>query len=161
MAEQDPYTRKLVTTNYYADKSILSARVVAVLRGELENRNLELIPQPSRVVKQGEIHELIVTDEESSPGKKVQRIAYVAFVEFLSGGVLLSEDLVFAGNRLLGSIAGYDMAHFPNHMNIVINGERLSGEESGVTVGTPVFFTLKKNTDPNNGKPQQNKGGPV
>ena len=44
MAEQDPYTRKLVTTNYYADKSILSARVVAVLRGELENRNLELIP---------------------------------------------------------------------------------------------------------------------
>ena len=42
MSEQDPYTRKLVTTNYYADKTIVSARIVAVLRGELENRNLEL-----------------------------------------------------------------------------------------------------------------------
>jgi len=154
MAQQDPYMRKLVTTNYYADKSVLSARVVAVLRGKLENRNLELIPQPSRVIRQGEIHELIVTDEESSPGKKVQRIAYVAFVEFLNGVVLLSEDLVFLGDKLLGNIAGYDMAHFPNHMNIVINGERLSGEELGVTVGTPVFFSAKKNTVPDNGRPQ-------
>ena len=154
MAQQDPYMRKLVTTNYYADKSVLSARVVAVLRGKLENRNLELIPQPSRVIRQGEIHELIVTDEESSPGKKVQRIAYVAFVEFLNGGVLLSEDLVFLGDKFLGNIAGYDMAHFPNHMNIVINGERFSGEELEVAVGTPVFFSAKKNTVPDNGRPQ-------
>lgn len=150
MSEQDPYTRKLVTTNYYADKTIVSARIVAVLRGELENRNLELIPQPSRVVKQGEIHEIIVTDEESSPGENVQRIVCVGFVEFLSGGVLLSEDSVFAGNRFLGSIAGYDMAHFPNHINIVINGERISGEDLGLTVGTPVFFTPNRNTTAHN-----------
>lgn len=146
MAGQDPYTRKLVTKDYYAEKGALTARVVAVLRGSLENRNLELIPQPSRVVKQGEIHELIVTDEEAGPGKTVQKIAYVAFVEFQNGGVLLYEDPVLVGNGLLGTLAGYDMAHFPNHMNIVIRSERDSGEDRGLTVGTPVIFAAKRNT---------------
>lgn len=143
MAGQDPYTRKLVTKDYYAEKGALTARVVAVLRGSLENRNLELIPQPSRVVKQGEIHELIVTDEKAAPGKTVQRIAYIAFVEFLNGGVLLYGDRVLAENSLLGTLAGYDMAHFPNHMNIVIQGEPDSGEDRMLSVGTGVIFTSK------------------
>ncbi len=141
MAGADPYTRKLVTTDYYTQKRKLSARVVAVLQGCLENRNLDLIPQPSRAIKQGEIHELIVTNEKAIPGSKVQKIAYIAFVEFLNGGILLYGDNVLTEKGFLGTIAGYDMSHFPNHMNIVIQGNLQSGEERGLTVETPVVFT--------------------
>lgn len=140
MSNSDPYTRKLVNTGYYAQRNELVAKVVAVLRGQLDNRNLELIPQPSRAIRQGEIHELIVTDEEAAPGSNVQQIAYVAFVEFLNGGVLLHKDRVLTQKGCLGTLAGYDMAHFPNHMNVVLQGSLKSGEDWGLEVGMHVVF---------------------
>ena len=140
IASNDPYTRKLVNTSYYAQRNELVAKVVAVLRGQLDNRNLELIPQPSRAIRQGEIHELIVTDENAGPGCKVQRIAYVAFVEVLNGGVLLHTDSAMTEKGCLGTVAGYDMAHFPNHMNVVLRGDLKSGEDRRLEVGMQVVF---------------------
>lgn len=129
MDTQDPYTRNLVNRGFYAQKLKVEAKVVAVLRGRLENRNLELIPQPSRAVKAGEVHEIIVTDEDAQPGSKVARIAYIAFLEFQNGGVLLTGDDLFIGGKFVGRLIGFDMSHFPNHMNIVVGGELKSGEE--------------------------------
>ncbi|MGI6660793.1 MAG: DUF6917 domain-containing protein [Bacillota bacterium] len=140
MSNADPYTRKLVNPSYYAQRNELVAKVVAVLRGQLDNRNLQLIPQPSRAIRQGEIHELIVTDENAAPGCQVQRIAYVAFVEFLNGGVLLHKDSVLTEKGCLGTIAGYDLAHFPNHMNVALQGSLESGEDRGLEVGMQVVF---------------------
>ncbi|HHT84246.1 MAG TPA: hypothetical protein GXZ88_00610 [Firmicutes bacterium] len=140
MSNADPYTRKLVNPSYYAQRNELVAKVVAVLRGQLDNRNLQLIPQPSRAIRQGEIHELIVTDENAAPGCQVQRIAYVAFVEFLNGGVLLHKDSVLTEKGYLGTIAGYDLAHFPNHMNVALQGSLESGEDRGLEVGMQVVF---------------------
>ncbi len=150
MLNTDPYTRKLVNKNFYAQRTDLLAKVVAVLRGNLDNRNLELIPQPSRAIKQGEIHELIVTDENAIPGCQVKKIAYIAFVEFLNGGVLLHKDTVLTEKGHLGTLAGYDMSHFPNHMNIVLQGKLESGEDKGLTVGAPVVFQAHTNAQPAN-----------
>lgn len=155
MSNSDPYTRKLVNTNYYAQRNELVSRVVAVLRGRLDNRNLELIPQPSRAIRQGEIHELIVTDENAAPGCQVQRIAYVAFVEFLNGGVLLHNDCVLTGKGCLGTLAGYDLSHFPNHMNVVLQGSLKSGEDWGLEVGMQVVF--KAHTDCSQHQTENNK----
>ena len=140
MLSTDPYSRNLVNTGYYVERAWLQAQVVAVLQGHLDSRNLELIPQPSRAIKRGEVHELIVTEEEAAPGQKVQSIAYVAFVEFLDAGVLLRKDTVSIDKHHLGNLAGYDLSHFPNHMNIVIQGPRKSGKDRRLTVGMPVTF---------------------
>lgn len=135
MSDTDPYKRNLVNTSFYAQRVKLEAKVVAVLRGTIQNRKLSLIPQPSRAVRQGEIHEFIVTDEDASPGSEVNNIAYVAFLEFQNGGILLEGDEVVIGGKLVGHLAGFDMAHFPNHMNIVIKGELKSGEERHLLTG--------------------------
>ena len=64
-----------------------------------------------------------MTPEPASPGSRVGSIAYLAFVEFQNGGVLLSGDKVFVDGDEVGEVAGYDMSHFPNHMNLVVRGE--------------------------------------
>jgi len=116
--------------------------VVAVLRGTLENRNLELIPQPSRGLKHGEVHEIIVTDENVSPGSRVGRIAYLAFLEFVNGVVLLSGDEVLIEGKLLGRLAGFDISHLPNHMNIVIQGALKSSEDRNLSIGRFSVFQM-------------------
>lgn len=139
----DPYTSGKVTTDAYAEKVPLESAVVAVLRGTVPNRGLDLIPQPSRVVSGGEVHELIFTPEPASPGSHVGSIAYLAFVEFRNGGVLLSGDMVVVDGEEVGELAGFDMSHFPNHMNIVIRGELRSGEERGVSLSSKVSFRMR------------------
>ncbi len=140
MAGNDPYTSNKVTSSAYADKVPLEGNVVAVLRGHVADRGLVLIPQPSRAVIRGEVHEVILTSEQASPGSRVGAITYLAFVEFLSGGVLLSGDKVLVDGKEIGEVAGFDMSHFPNHMNIVVRGDPRSGEERGISLSTRVSF---------------------
>lgn len=143
MAKNDPYTTKKVTSNAYVDKVPLEGAVVAVLRGTVADRGLELIPQPSRAVSKGEVHELILTPEPVSPGDRVKAIAYLAFVEFQAGGVLLAGDKVSVDGQEIGELVGFDMSHFPNHMNIVIRGDLRSGEERGISVNTKIMFRMR------------------
>ncbi len=143
MADNDPYTTNKVTSDAYVDKVPLEGVVVAVLRGTVADRGLELIPQPSRAVSKGEVHELILTPEAASPGERVRAIAYLAFVEFLTGGILLSGDKVCVGGQEIGDLVGFDMSHFPNHMNIVARGDLRSGEERGISLYTKVLFRMR------------------
>lgn len=143
MATNDPYVKKLVTTDFYAQKLPLEGRIVAVLRGTVEGRNLELVPQPSRAVKAGEIHEFIATKEDAAPGSKVSQIAYLCFVEFETGGILLRGDEVVLDGKMVGTIAGFDMSHHPNHMNIVVKVESLlSGEDRGLKSGAAALVRM-------------------
>jgi len=137
---EDPYVRKKFTLNAYASKVELHGTIVAVLRGTLEDRNLELIPQPSRVVRQGDVHELILTDEDAGPNSRVGRVAYLAFVEFRNAGVLVRGDEVRINGLLVGRLAGFDLSHAPNHMNIVLVGDFVAGEERGLLMGLEVTF---------------------
>ena len=138
----DPYKAGMFSQSPYASKREVSGRLAVVLRGKLEDRGLSMIPPISRAVQKNDIHELIITDEAGAgPGKRVDRIAYAGFVEIINGGVLLAGDQLVCAGRSLGSIAGFDQTHLPNHLNIVVlAAERLDGVELGLTLESELVF---------------------
>ena len=117
-------------------RSAIEGRFVGVMRLKVEDRGFELIPQGSRCIRRWDVHELIVTDEAAAPSKRVGRCAYLGFVEFASGGVVLQGDEVRIGDALIGHVAGFDETHLPNHLNIVLKGSAFaSGVERGFSLG--------------------------
>lgn len=129
----DPYARNMFGNNnpYYAKRPV-QGKVVVVLDGAYDDRGLSLMKPPSRALVSGEIHELIMTDEAKGPGEVVNKIAYLAFVEVSQASVIIAGDPVRIGDRLIGTIAGYDETHMPNHLNIVLKGSRESGRVMGI-----------------------------
>jgi hypothetical protein len=121
--------------NPYVAKSDVTGRVVAVLRGVTDQRGLYLTAFRSRAVPAGQIHELMITDEATDVEMTVNRVALIAFFEVLDGGVILLDDQVTIGDRLVGTVAGFDETHIPNHQNICLNGEVNDGESIGIAVG--------------------------
>ena len=120
-----PYTQKMTNRSFFAAKSDMRGRVVVVLRGTLENRSLALITPISRAFPAGSIIELIGTDEATAgPGGTVEKIAYIAFVELIDGGVLLAGDPVFINGTQVGTIVGFDDTHVPNHQNTILRMEK-------------------------------------
>ncbi len=138
----DPYSRGLVTRNVYFSRRQVRGRLCAVLQGTLRERGLSLIPQPSRAMKAGDVHELIVTDEAGArPGTRVDRVAYVGFVEIDEAGVVVEGDAVWIGGKRAGVVAGFDCTHIPNHLNIVVRADQLcSGREMGLAVEDEVVI---------------------
>lgn len=138
----DPYAKNLVNRNFYYSKIDIETKVVAVLDGKLENRNLNLITPISRTFSKGSIIELIITDETSAkPGSSVNKIAYLAFVELLNGGVVIVGDEVVWNEKVLGKISGFDDTHMPNHQNTVIFSEkRISGKELGLKLNDIIII---------------------
>jgi hypothetical protein len=136
----DPYKQKMTNRSFFAGKSAMRGRVSVVLRGTLENRSLLLITPISRAFPAGSIIELIGTDETTAaPGGPVEKIAYIAFVELIDGGVLLAGDPVHINGTLVGTIVGFDDTHVPNHQNTVLRVEkRIPGDELGIRPGDPV-----------------------
>lgn len=125
-------------TNPYVAKSVVSGQVVAVLRGVTDQRGLYLTAFRSRATPAGEIHELMITDEECDVETTVNRVALIAFFEVRDGGVILLDDRVTVGNRVVGAVAGFDETHMPNHQNICLRGALLDGESMQIRVGDAV-----------------------
>jgi hypothetical protein len=140
----DPYAAGKFAANPYARKSPVEGPLVVVLQGRMEDRGLALITPISRCLRRHDVHELILTDEaEASPGKQVNRIAYLGFFAVERGGVLVSGDEVSLNGRPVGVLAGFDETHMPNHLNIVIRTSRLlSGTEQDAPLGATVSFRL-------------------
>jgi len=133
----DPYEEKFITGSLCSKKALVRGRVVAVMDAKLSHRGLQLMISPTRALLSGEIHELIVTDEEDAgPGKVVNRIAYIGFFELEKGGVVAKGDKVTLKRKTIGEIVGFDETHAPNHLNIIIkSSKRNSGKELGVELG--------------------------
>jgi len=140
MPAKDPYAAGMFTKNPYAKKTAIKARLVVVLDGRFEDRELHLMKPISRCVCKNEIHELILTDAlDSGPGAIVNPIAYLGFMEIEEGGVVVAGDAVHIGGREIGAIAGFDETHMPNHLNIVLkNATRVTGLEAGLELGDAV-----------------------
>lgn len=138
----DPYKRKLVNKNFYHSKSDIRGKVVVVLDGSLENRELKLIQPISRAFPKGSIIELIGTeDPDSEPGKIVDIISYIGFMEFHNGGVLLMGDEVIWNGSVIGTIAGFDDTHMPNHQNTIIRMKtRKTGQELGMQTDDEILI---------------------
>ena len=124
--------------NPYVAKSDVTGHVVAVLRGVTDRRGLYLTAYRSRAVPKGEIHELMITDEEGDVETTVNRVALIAFFEVAEGGVILLDDQVTIGTRVIGTVAGFDETHMPNHQNICLRGELRDGESIEIRVGDAV-----------------------
>ncbi|MEN3008943.1 hypothetical protein [Pseudothermotoga sp.] len=140
---KEPYSAGMLKFDPYAKKQPVIGKVVAVLRGKLENRGLNLIDPRSRALRIGEIHELLVTDEkEAAPGRTVNRVAYIAFIEIVQPGVIVFQDVVkLSSGEKIGTLIGFDETHMPNHENIVIRSEKLvSGEELGLELQDVIVF---------------------
>ena len=136
----DPYARKLIKLDFFHAKRPVQGAVVVVLDGYLDNRSLSLIQPISRAYSQHTIIELIATDEPGVvPGGSVQAIAYLGFVELLASGVIVVGDEVLARGQVVGTIAGYDDTHMPNHQNVIVSvAKRISGKDLGWQVGERV-----------------------
>ena len=141
----DPYARKLIRTDFFHAKRELTGSVAVVLDGYLENRALALIQPISRAFPKHTIIELIATDEPTAaPGGSVQAIAYLGFVELLSSGVVgVGEEVVWK-KKVIGTIAGYDDTHMPNHQNVIVAvKKRISGKDLKWKVNEKVEFRRK------------------
>ena len=140
--QKEVYERGLITVQAFAARTPVSGRLVAVLDAEATGRGLNLISPLSRAVVKHEIHELIVTPEPSAgPGSVVNDIAYLGFFEVEEGGIILVGDYLDVAGRRIGQVAGFDLTHFPNHMNIVVRGvEVATGRGLRLELGDVVSF---------------------
>ncbi len=139
---RDPYLQNPGVLRPAYPRSPTEGKLVAVLRTKREDRGLQLIYPLSRCIRRYDIHELIITDEvEAGAGREVHNVAYLGFVEFDRGGVILAGDKVIIGDAMVGELVGFDETHAPNHVNILIRGpERESGMTRGLKLGAPVRF---------------------
>lgn len=141
-ATTDPYAAGKISANLYAKKRDVAGSLVVVLDGKMDNRDLHLIAPLSRCLCRGQVHELIMTDEESArPGARVQKIAYLGFFAVEREGVIVAGDEVWIAEKYVGRLVGFDETHMPNHLNIVLQaGKRLTGNEIGFSLEAPVVF---------------------
>ncbi|MDY0092899.1 MAG: hypothetical protein RBT80_09400 [Candidatus Vecturithrix sp.] len=138
----DPYANKMFSNDPYYQKIDLVSHVVAILDAAVEKRGLEIIQPPTRVVNKDEVHELILTDQTTlAEDRRVDRIAYLAFVCFENSGVLQRGDKLMLGDVEIGTILGFDEAHMPNHQNIVLQTNTLqTGREWGLNLHAQLVF---------------------
>ncbi|MDQ0994391.1 hypothetical protein [Streptomyces sp. V3I7] len=124
-------------------KRQLHGHLVKVLLHRRTERGMALEPHASRCVRRGEVHELVTTDHrETTEGARIDRVGFLGFVELACGGVLDRGDEVRIGDRLVGTVLGFDACHFPNHYNILITCDRLlTGEDLRLHPELPVSFT--------------------
>jgi hypothetical protein len=121
-------------------KRALRGTVVKVLRHHRAHRGMCLEPHASRCVRQGEVHELATTDHvDTTSGSRVERVAFLGFVEFTCAGVLDRDDELWIGDHRVGRVLGFDACHFPNHYNVLVHaGTPLSGADLHLQPEDPV-----------------------
>jgi hypothetical protein len=144
----DPYEAGMIVAASRILRDALTARFVGVLDSRREGRGLQLIHPRTRCIRRYDVHELIVTDDPGAgPGRPVNRCHYLGFVEFQAGGLVVEGDRMNVAGQVIGTVAGFDESHFPNHYNIVIRGPRLvTGAELKQKPGDEVVF-LPPDTD--------------
>lgn len=140
---KEPHGSAILDKYPYAAKTDVVGKLVCILDARSEERGMELIIHPSRALRRGEIHELAITDDpEAGPEHTVDRVAYLAFFSVEEGGIVLVGDKVKVGKQEMGRVAGFDLTHFPNHMNLLVRStERKTGPELGLSLGDYVTFS--------------------
>jgi hypothetical protein len=123
-------------------KRTVEGNVVKVLVHRRDDRGMSLEPYASRCVRVGEVHELVTTDHrETRPGTRIDRVAFLGFAEITRAGVLDRGDRVWVGDRLVGTVLGFDACHFPNHYNILIHRDLpVTGGDIELTPESTVRF---------------------
>jgi hypothetical protein len=139
---KEPHGSGLLDKYPYVAKSDVIGRLVCILDARSEERGMELTIHPSRAVCQGEVHELAITDDShAAPNYLLNKVAYLAFFSVEQGGIILVGDSVSVDEVELGKVVGFDLTHFPNHMNLLVGAkQRKTGLELGLNLGDLVMF---------------------
>jgi hypothetical protein len=117
----DPYQSGIAARVSYTGKRTISAKIVAVLQGALEDRGLKIIFPRSRAVRQHDVIELMITTQkECKAGDRVDRVTYIGFAEIQAGGVLRVGDRVMHKGEMRWTVVGFDETHYPNHLNVIM-----------------------------------------
>lgn len=126
----------------YSAKRHIEGELVYVFHLRTNERWMHLEDIPSRALVRGEIHELILSENPGlKPGSGVRDVAYIGFFEVSVSGIAETGDEVWAGKHRLGTLAGFDMTHHPNHLNIVVSTDSTAtGAEMGLELYTPIRF---------------------
>jgi predicted dehydrogenase len=123
-------------------KQPLGATLVKLLFHSRDERRMRLSRWSSRCVRAGDVHELVTTtDRPRRSGDRVDRVGFLGFATFPAAGVIERGDRVYAGERLVGTVAGFDECHAPNHLNILIDFDRvLTAADLDLAVGAEITF---------------------
>jgi hypothetical protein len=134
-----PYDTSKITPSVYGDRREVIGEIVAILHVSFTDRGLKLIDTKSRALVKNEIHELMITDEDTAkPGGLANRVNAIAFFEVKKGGLIVLTDEVSISGATLGNVVGYDLTHMPNHMNILVKVPKL--HEPQMKVGNEISF---------------------
>lgn len=123
-------------------KRTVAGVLVKVLIHHRADRGMKLEPYASRCVRQGEVHELVTTSHsQTTPGGRIDHVGFLGFAEMSHGGVVDRGDRLWIGERLIGTVLGFDACHFPNHYNILIHtGEPRTGRDLALQPEISVRF---------------------
>jgi uncharacterized protein DUF6917 len=123
-------------------KRDIRGALVKVLLHKRTDRGMSLEPHASRCVRRGEVHELVTTDHtETEPGATIDRVGFLGFAELHNAGVIDRGDEFWIGDRLVGTVLGFDACHFPNHYNILIHTpDVVTGQDLGLVPELPIYF---------------------
>ncbi len=126
----------------YTAKRHVQGQLIHVLTLRIDERWMQLEEFRSRALTRGEIHELVIScGGKLQPGASVRDVAYIGFFEVEVSGIVEFGDGAWVGDHRLGTVAGFDITHYPNHLNVVVSGDIApTGAELGLNVGTPVRF---------------------
>jgi len=126
----------------YTAKRHAQGDLVYVFSLRADERWMRLEEFPSRALLRGEIHELVLSANAGlQPGAWVRDVAYIGFFEVSVGGIAEFGDEVWAGEQRLGTLAGFDLTHYPNHLNVVVSADvAATGAELGLDVGATIRF---------------------
>jgi len=89
----DPYLSGLVSENPFHKKLPVSGSIAAVLS--------------------------LKYDKPAASDDPVDRIFCLGFFEVSSGGIVVEGDTLKIGDRVIGTVAGFNSDHMPNHLNII------------------------------------------
>jgi len=129
-----------IDISVYGDRGPIMADVVALLHVTFPDRGLKLIDAKSRALRGGDIHELMLTDEDTKPGDNANHVRVVCFFEVKQGGLAVIGDKVTINGKPVGVVAGWDMTHMPNHMNFLVKCDNL--DKIQVSVGDKLTVTM-------------------
>jgi hypothetical protein len=119
-------------------------------------RLLNAVP---RVLQQGEIHELFITDEKNvKPGSTVKKYSVLGQFEVSDGGMIRVGDSVSIGTREIGNVAGYEVckvlrAPSTDLVHIMLSSDKkATGNELDLKLGDKIVFNPSR---------EHGKEGPV
>jgi hypothetical protein len=134
------------------EKDNIAGRIVKLLKHKRLDRGMILMEEQSRCVQKNQVHELVTTDQQNlSANSRIDRVGFLGFVEINNNGVIERGDNFYIGSCFIGTVAGFDSCHAPNHYNIIIEVPKLiTATDISLQVGQYATFSANQVISNNN-----------